>query len=420
MQNAADSAAVAAATNNSASYATEASAVAAQYGFVNGTAGVTISSSNAAACPGGGNTCYSVTITKPVPLYLTPLLGFHGNTTYNSAYAESLSSTAIASMVQTPRTYCLLALGQNANGIRTNGASNANLQGCDVLSNSDAQCNGHDLNAGYGDAVGTSSGCGAHQDSGVSVLPDPYSYLAPNIPADPCNPPPAGAQGAYQQEPTKKKDPALANVTGTGANSNVIWGAQLSGSITWGATEFLCGDAQLTGDVNLTTASPGTVLVVENGQLDTNGHVFKTLAGSGITIIFTSPSADYGNGAYTRSPTDTSTGQSGILDISSPTTGTWKGVAVYQDPNLTAGVDVAAAGNSPAWSISGLVYLPKSTVQFNGAVNKASNGNSCFDLVTYQVTISGTADILNDEGQCDLQGLTLPTENIQMRGALVG
>ena len=53
LQNAADSAAIAAATNASSSYASEASAVAAQYGFTNGSAGATVSSSNSATCPGG-------------------------------------------------------------------------------------------------------------------------------------------------------------------------------------------------------------------------------------------------------------------------------------------------------------------------------------------------------------------------------
>lgn len=416
MQNAADSASVAAATNNSSSYATEAGAVTAQYGFTDGSAGVTVTSSNTAACPAGGNTCYSVTITKPAPLYLMQLLGFHGNTTLNGGYAQLLTATAVATLSTSPHNYCLLALGQNAGGITGNGVPFADLQGCSVFSNSDATCNGHNLNAGYGDAHGKSTGCGVYQDSNLSVLPDPYSFLAASIPADPCETSiPAGAGGvAYPQEPTKKKDPALPNAQGAGGASNVTWGATLSGSYTWGATQYFCGDVQLTGDVNLTSASPGTTIVIENGQLDTNGHTFKTLAGSGATIVFTAPAADDANASYTHAPTG-----GGILDISSPTSGTWSGVAMYQDPAVTAGVTVASAGNSPIWDISGLVYLPNSNVTFSGAVNKASNGNSCFDLVTYSVVINGTGSILNDEGQCNLQGLTLPSEQVPTRGTLV-
>src|SRR6516225_8336013 len=58
MQNAADTAAVAAATNAGSNYAVEAKAVAAQYGFVDGTNTVSVTASNAATCPGGGNNCY--------------------------------------------------------------------------------------------------------------------------------------------------------------------------------------------------------------------------------------------------------------------------------------------------------------------------------------------------------------------------
>jgi Flp pilus assembly protein TadG len=391
MQNAADSAAVAAGSNASASYATEAKAVAAQYGFVDGVAGTTVTASNAAACPSGGTSCYSVTISKPQPLYLVQVLGFSGTTTYNGSAAELITATSVAVQATAPRTYCLLALaGSGAAGITSNGAPFANLQGCDVMSNTSATCHGHNLNAGHGDAHTTSSGCGAIQDSGVPAVTDPYSYLAVNIPTNPCS--------SYPQEPAKKHDPSLPA------------GNQLSGSLTWGATQVMCGDVQLTGDVALTTASPGTVLVIENGQLDTNGHTLQTLAGAGLTVVFSGT-----NGAgYTPAPTG-----GGTLDIAAPTSGTWSGVAIYQDPAVTNGVDVAAAGNSPTWDITGLVYLPHSSVTFSGAVNKSSNGASCFDLVVDNITINGTGSILN-EGQCNQAGLTMPTNQIPTRGALVG
>src|ERR1700686_2585217 len=58
MQTAADAAALAAATNAGSNYDVEAKAVAAQYGFVDGTNTFSVTVSNAAACPGGGNNCY--------------------------------------------------------------------------------------------------------------------------------------------------------------------------------------------------------------------------------------------------------------------------------------------------------------------------------------------------------------------------
>ncbi len=71
MQNAADAAAIAAATNGGANYDIEAKAVAALYGFVDGKENVTVTASNAAKCPDNSSGCYSVKITSWVQLYLS-------------------------------------------------------------------------------------------------------------------------------------------------------------------------------------------------------------------------------------------------------------------------------------------------------------------------------------------------------------
>jgi Flp pilus assembly protein TadG len=391
MQNAADSAAIAAASNGASSYATEAKAVAAQYGYQHGVDGVTVTISSSASCPSGGTSCYSVTISKAVRLVLAPLVGFKGDTVLNGSSAVSLAASAISQQSTTPRQYCLLALASSGEtqGIRSNGAPKADLAGCNVMSNTNAVCNGHNLNAGYGDAHGTSSGCGANQQSNVPVVSDPYSSLASNIPADNCT--------SYPQKPPKKKDPPL-------PSSN-----QLSGALYWSGNRILCGDIQLTGDVTLSTGSAGAVIVIENGQLDLNGYTLKTASGSAVTIIF---SGDNSSG-YTHAPSG-----SGTLDIAAPTSGTWSGVAIYQDPKLTSGVDISEAGNSPTWDVTGLVYLPHSSVTFSGAVNKSSNGQSCFGLVVDNITINGTGSILA-QGQCAQAGLNLPTSNLPSRGKLV-
>jgi hypothetical protein len=85
---------------------------------------------------------------------------------------------------------------------------------------------------------------------------------------------------------------------------------------------------------------------------------------------------------------------------------------------LTSGVDISAAGNSPTWDITGLVYLPHASVTFSGAVNKASNGHSCFAMVVDNVTVNGTGSIL-ETGGCAAAGLNMPTGNLPGRGQLV-
>src|SRR6187401_2086859 len=78
MQNAADAAVIAAASNATANYNIEAAAVAANYGFVNGANNVTITATDAAACPADPDVtppCYRVSITKIVPIALTAVVG---------------------------------------------------------------------------------------------------------------------------------------------------------------------------------------------------------------------------------------------------------------------------------------------------------------------------------------------------------
>jgi Flp pilus assembly protein TadG len=380
MQDAADSAAIAAATNNGSTYAAEARSVASQYGYNNGINQITVAASNPAAAAGCTANCYVVTISQKVPLALSQVVGYQGDTTANGQNAVTIGATAVAT-VNKSYPYCILALASSgAQGITSNGAPKANLNGCNVMSDTSATCNGHNLNANVGDANTTNNGCGVIQNSDVSKVSDPYSYLASSIPTNNC--------GSYPQEPAKKKDPAL-------PASN-----QLSGTYTFGGSHIMCGDQQLIGNTTINN----TVLVIENGQLDTNGY---TLSGSNLTVIFSGS-----NGSYQHIPSG-----GGTLDITPPNSGTWSGVAIYQDPALTTGVNISAAGNSPTWNISGLVYLPHSSVTLSGAVNKSSKGATCFTMVIDNITINGTGDIFANDDQCNLAGLNQPMGG--NRGTLV-
>jgi hypothetical protein len=378
MQNVADAAVLAASSNGGANFDIEGKAVAAQLGFSNGVNGAGVTVLRNVACPGGGTTCYSATITNSVPLYLSPVVGYAGN----GGGTKSLSVTALATQGTIQRPYCVLALASSGNAISSNGAPNANLSGCSVKSNASARCNGHDLGADYGDTVGTNNGCGKVQNTGVPATADPYAARASNIPANPC-------AGSYPQEPS-------GSVTTWSGTRN------LSGNV------IVCGDLKLTGNVTINAPS-NAVLIIENGRLNTNGFTLQTASGSGLTVVFSGTTA----GSYSHVPTG-----SGTLDIAAPTTGPWAGVAIYQDPILTSGVNISSAGNSPTWKLTGLVYLPRASVGISGAVNKSTNGLSCFALVVDNLTVSGTASILS-QGQCAAAGLAMPTGTAPGRGRLV-
>jgi hypothetical protein len=181
----------------------------------------------------------------------------------------------------------------------------------------------------------------------------------------------------------------------------------------------MCGDQILTGPVVINTP-PGApaVLIIENGQLDLNGNTLTTSSGSAVTLVFSGTNTNCGSCIH--APTDNTNGNTGVLDItapalanpSTPSNPSWSGVAIYQDPSLTSGLDVSAAGNSPTWNISGLIYMPHASVTLKGAVDKSTAGKSCLVMVADNFQISGNGGILKtDIGQCGQAGLTMPTAN---------
>jgi hypothetical protein len=203
-------------------------------------------------------------------------------------------------------------------------------------------------------------------------------------------------------------------------SGNNAWGAAgvtttmpLAGSPTIANHGIVCGDLQLQGDVLVTSSAglAGALLVIENGVLDTNGHKLSTASGSALTIIFTGPTVS----GLSPSHYPTDNGGSGTLDFMAPTSGTWKGIAFYQDPNLPSGsgVDFTYAGNTPTWNITGAVYFPNASVGFSGAINKSSNGVSCLLFVIGNITINGGAAIeQTTAASCLSAGVTLPTNNV--------
>jgi Flp pilus assembly protein TadG len=201
LQNAADASAVAATRNGTSSYQSEAKAVAAQYGLVDGTGGVAVTALNNQTCPNGQTNCFSVTVAMTAaPQFYSEVVGIP---------VPPLSSSAMAGGGKTG-SYCLLALSSSGTdpAITTNGAPKADLSGCSIISNTSSDCHGHDLKADNGDAHKTDTGCDVKQSSNVAVVLDPYKSLASNIPADTCG-------GSYPQEPKKGSYSGHKNCTGT-------------------------------------------------------------------------------------------------------------------------------------------------------------------------------------------------------------
>ena len=402
MQNAADAATLAAAINNSTNYDDEARAVAALYGFVNGVNNVTIGVTNTATCPiTGDQNCYSVQISGYTPLLLSQVVGFQGNGNINGSFQKQLSALAVAK-AGSPADICLLALaGSGTNpAIQTNGAPTANMNGCDSMSYTGSNCNGHNLGLGISFTVGSSNnGCGAKQMTNQNKLnpPDPYfTQISGTIAAFPS---PSTVCSSYPQETLKGNKPS--------------GGTPQSGPIVLPAgNTFWCGDQVLTGNVTISTPNGPAVLVIENGALDLAGFNFQMAnQTSALTIVFTgSNTGGYNHTIFDNSP------NGGVLDITPPTTGPWAGMAIVQDPNLTdtnGALDVSSAGNSPTLTITGLIYMPHATITLKGAIDKSNFGKSCVVMVADNFQISGTGGILKtDIGNCGGAGLTIPQATV--------
>lgn len=403
LQNAADSAAIAAATNNSATgstYLFEARAAAQKFGFVDGQDNTSVTAS-IVTCPAGspvGAVCYQASLSKVLPIAISAIVGFRGDA--NGGFAQTIPAVAVATTSGSAKTACIWSLSTGTNSFNSNGGPKPDLAGCNILSNGDATCNGHDLGADVGMAAGVSSGCGKAQVSGATPPTDPYAAKATRIPTNPCT----GAK-PYPEKPV-----------GSLPASN-----KLSGTMNLGTSATRCGDVVLTGDVTLTGSN---VLTIYNGTLDLNGHTLKTETGSSAnaTLIFSGTNAESSTSTKNPdSPARAPTG-SGTLDIKAPTSGDWSGVALYQDPRMTPpqkNLDVKYTGNQPTWNITGLVYLPRSNTTFSGIVNKSGDGASCFVLVAYTILVNGTGSIFANNNQCGTAGLPAPSIGAATREKLV-
>ncbi|MDP3852262.1 TadE/TadG family type IV pilus assembly protein [Phenylobacterium sp.] len=390
MQNAADSAALAAATNgcdaSEAScvtamtpyYDAEAASVASEFGFVNGEADTTVTASNTATCPNGDTNCYSVTITRMARIGLVRIVGFDGDSVTGDGSAAQLVRAVAIARPRGPATgFCLIGLG-GGNAVRINGGPFLDLDGCDIHSNGNAVCNGSQSDTGvdYGYAVGSSS-CGDTEVPGVAPLADPYEALNANppIPNDTCG--------------------------------GVYLGATLAAGTSFSSAVKKCGNTTLTG--NVTVNSANSILAIYNGSLNLNGFTLSTAPGASLTIIFTAfEPTNTGSTTYEHYLTG-----SGTLDIAAPTSGDFSGVAMMQDKRLNGSknlLNYTYHGNDPTLNIQGLIYFPNADFDIRGAINLHSGGLSCLGVVARTILASGTGAVFNNAtSDCLEAGLVLPT-----------
>jgi Flp pilus assembly protein TadG len=394
MQNAADSAVLAAAQNGTinpggATYLTEGRSVSSNFGFTNGANSTVVTPVNGQACPAplAGSGCYKVTIIRDVPISMLRVVGYTGTAGSGS---QTITASAMAGVVNQVTNYCVLSLAASGTGIRINGGPNVDFSGCNLMSDSNSgsaeTCNGQNPGADSVSAVGTAdAGCGHLAHSGATAIADPYSSLAATNASD-------------------------LNDTCGGAYPGQSWAAGKAFTSLYTA----CGNVVLSGNV---TVPSGTRLVIQNGTLDLHGH---TLTGTGVTLAFNTPAGGPNIAPFASGGGVVGTG---TLTISAPDQNSgspWQGVAIYQNRQNGSTTPVAMTydGNKPQWNVTGLVYLPYIDLTFKGIVSK--DGLSCFALIANTFLISGNGAIYdNPMSECIAAGLVLPNNIVSSRVALV-
>jgi hypothetical protein len=398
-------------TAKDGSFDCEAVAAAQSYGFKDASNNVTLSAYYlTSGCPNSVTDCYKVIISRKIPVAFLALVGFGGDTTIGSQRATLVTATSWARAPSAVREYCITALKLTGTGIVSKGAPNAN-QKCNDFSNSSTNCSGHAIGT-YVDAVVTAdSACGTKGAALASAITVPEGSLLDNL------------TSGTNTDPT---------INSCGSS---FPGVTLSGTVDLSASQYTdyCGNVTLSGNVTVKSGSTGAVIVIHNGTLNLNGYTFQSASAAqnggtaaGVTLLFTGTSlTDTGSTSISYWPSGL-----GTLDIAAPTTGTWQGMVIYQNPNLTAsiykengsgaqcsGVSMCYNPSSgPTYDLTGTIYMPNAQTSFQGSVNQSTNGYNCINIIVSTFAENGTGMILysgqDAQSQCHQAGVQPPTSDL--------
>jgi hypothetical protein len=416
-QNTADTTVIAAATQDAnnggggtSDYVKYGQSVASQYGFTNGVANdttVTVTYPSNAVAAVCNKACYEVQVTKTLPIHLIGIVGYKGDATLNAGGAgQKVTAVALATVKIVLAPFCLLSLN---GGIVAHGIPNSDLT-CNVYANGSADCTGHDLTSGVSDANGAKNSCGTTQLNEPAAA-DPYAGLESSISSTI-----KGGTSHCGGSPTYYPDTSGSWPSGT---NKITTASAIDGN-----TEVYCGDVQISGNVVLAAGS-ATTLIIENGSLDiTAGSLLQTSSTSGgLTVIFTGAAGVGSSNSYTGGgqPSNFLEG-GGMIDSFAPQSGTWSGISMFQDTNLPL-TSTNFAGDAPATKLTGVMDISRTNLTVRGAVNKSSNGQSCFTLVVASLQMDGTGDLMDfpsgQQSGCQQAGVTQLLEPGELIGQLV-
>lgn len=360
MQAAADSAALAAATDlnlgEGGSANTDAQAVATANGFQDGVNNVTVSFPNPGVNLGNA---FEVTIQQVLPTFFMKVVGINSSTVFASGVATIGTSQG-----------CIYALQTGGAGLTLNAGINA--PNCGIVDNGPLNGVG-DIGAASIGVYGPAGGYGgvatlAPREAIAQPAADPLAYLNPPGPGS-CSPP----------------SPLV--IDGTS-------GPLMNGVVTLGPGTY-CGIRINPGGI--VTFDPG-LYILDNGiglQIQGTG----TATGTGVTFYI-----DPSGGAITFSSI-------GAVTLSAPTSaGTLPAnILFYQDPGNASAADVSNGGIGNV-TLSGTLYFPNAPLTIAGSFNP--NQNSL--VVAQSVTVAGTQQLNADSTSPALAPGGSPLVNVSL------
>jgi Flp pilus assembly protein TadG len=316
--------------------------------------------------------------------------------------ATNVRATATAATVPGGAQYCVIGLDKSVavTGVEISGSTYLDLGECSLIANSKnpktAASNGTSGGGGSGSTVKAASlaASGGVQFSQQWQVKD----YDPNSPAaaDPFENVPAPTSCSRTQTISDKSkdypitlsgDPAGSTICLTGGNGPQ--GVTIKGALT------------LQSDVTY-------VLNGENLTMTDSG---SSLNCTGCTIAMTK----FGDPANTGNIKITG----GEVNLKAPTTGTYKGIALYQDRLASDNGQKSQNhinGNS-GQSITGAIYIPGRSVLYNGGGNYSGlplEVGACMMLIGKRVEFGGNSKI-KTLADCTADGLPAPTAGRRVR-----
>jgi len=340
-----------------------AKAIAAQYGLVHGSGGVTVTVNQPPAS--GSHT----TTTGAVEVIIQKTESrFFASFFLNSA---AVAARAVAVAGSSGGKYCVLALDSSA-------ATSVNTAAIDITNGADldlSQC-GVQVNASGADALYLTGGAKLDATT-VSVV---GTYTVNN-----------GARlnvtGSTTTSAAPVADPyagVAVPTPGACAATNSYGGG---GTFTISPGTF-CNGLSISNGANV-TMSPG-VYIIDRGSFAVSGGA-NLNASSGVTIVLTSSSGSN----YATTSIDNGT----KVTLTAPTSGPTSGLAIMQDPRAAStGADNFAGGTQ--LNVTGALYFPSQMVNFS---NGSANNSYCTQLIAYRINYTGGSKFGNN---CSGTGVT--------------